>query len=110
MLPLPPAFRSSSNPYGGPGVGSAKNEWHGKNWFFDQLLAEHGFAVLHVDNRGMAGRGRDFEQAAYHNFGPPQFADQLASSTRCWRNIRSSIRVGWAGGDGAGAVFPRCMP
>ena len=52
------------NPYGGPGVESEKDEWHGKRGFFDQLLAEHGFAVLHVDNRGMAGRGRDFEQAA----------------------------------------------
>ena len=67
------------NPYGGPGVGTEKNDWHGKRGLFDQLLAEHGFAVLHVDNRGMAGRGRDFEQAAYHNFGPPEFADQIAS-------------------------------
>ncbi len=66
------------NPYGGPGVGAAKNDWGRRGFLFDQLLAEHGFAVLHVDNRGMAGRGRDFEQAAYHNFGPPQLADQLA--------------------------------
>jgi dipeptidyl-peptidase-4 len=46
---------------------------------FDELLAQHGFAVLHVDNRGMGGRGRDFEQAAYHNFGPVQLSDQLAA-------------------------------
>jgi dipeptidyl-peptidase 4 len=44
---------------------------------FDELLAQHGFAVLRADNRGMAGRGRDFEQAAYHNFGPVQLQDQL---------------------------------
>ena len=35
--------------------------------------------MLHVDNRGMSGRGRDFEQAAYHNFGPVQLEDQLAA-------------------------------
>ncbi len=44
---------------------------------FDELLAQHGFAVLHADNRGTAMRGRDFAQAAYHNFGPVQLEDQL---------------------------------
>jgi dipeptidyl-peptidase 4 len=33
--------------------------------------------VLHADNRGMAGQGRTFEQAAYHDFGPVQLEDQL---------------------------------
>ena len=44
---------------------------------FDEVLVQHGFAVLHADNRGMAGRGRVFQQAAYHNFGPVQLQDQL---------------------------------
>jgi dipeptidyl-peptidase-4 len=87
------------NPYGGPGVGAAKNEWGGKRWFFDLLLAEHGFAVLHVDNRGMAGRGRDFEQAAYHNFGPPQFADQMTSVDQVLAKYPQldPHRLGWWG-------------
>ena len=87
------------NPYGGPGVGTAKNEWHGKRGFFNQLLAEHGFAVLEVDNRGMAGRGRDFEQAAYHNFGPPQFADQMASIDQVLAKYPQldPHRLGWWG-------------
>jgi len=33
--------------------------------------------VLGADNRGMGGRGRDFAQAAYHNFGSIQLEDQL---------------------------------
>jgi len=64
------------NPYGGPGVMEVMNSWSG-GLLFDTLLAQHGFAVLHTDNRGSARRGRDFAQAAYHNFGPAQFADQL---------------------------------
>ena len=52
------------------------NQWS-DGLLFDELLAQHGFAVLHADNRGMAGRGREFAQAAYHNFGPVQFEDQL---------------------------------
>jgi dipeptidyl-peptidase-4 len=64
------------NPYGGPGAPTVLNKW-GDSLLFDELLAEHGFAVLHADNRGMGGRGRAFAQAAYHNFGPVQLEDQL---------------------------------
>jgi dipeptidyl-peptidase-4 len=67
------------NPYGGPGAQGVQDKWGGSGRLFDELLAQRGYAVLHVDNRGMAGRGRDFEQAAYRNFGPVQFADQLAA-------------------------------
>lgn len=66
------------NPYGGPGAQGIVNAWGGDGFLFDQVLAEHGFAVLHTDNRGSHGRGRDFAQACYHNFGPVQFEDQLA--------------------------------
>ena len=65
------------NPYGGPGVQTVSNRW-GDGLLFDELLAQHGFAVLHTDNRGMGSRGRAFAQAAYHNFGPIQLEDQLA--------------------------------
>jgi dipeptidyl-peptidase-4 len=64
------------NPYGGPGPQEVANKW-ADGLLFDELLAEHGFAVLHADNRGTGMRGRDFAQAAYHNFGPVQLEDQL---------------------------------
>jgi dipeptidyl-peptidase-4 len=52
------------------------NRW-ADGLLFDELLAQHGFAVLHADNRGTGGRGRAFAQAAYHNFGQVQLEDQL---------------------------------
>jgi dipeptidyl-peptidase 4 len=64
------------NPYGGPGAMLVSDEWRDAA-LFDALLAQHGFAVLHADNRGMAGQGRTFAQAAYHDFGPVQLEDQL---------------------------------
>ena len=65
------------NPYGGPGPGEVANRWGGDGLLFDELLTQHGFAVLHADNRGTGNRGREFAQAAYHNFGPVQLEDQL---------------------------------
>jgi dipeptidyl-peptidase-4 len=64
------------NPYGGPGSQTVANKWS-DSLLFDELLAQHGFAVLHADNRGSPNRGRAFSQAAWHNFGPLQFEDQL---------------------------------
>jgi dipeptidyl-peptidase-4 len=64
------------NPYGGPGEPTVANRWS-DGILFDELLTQHGFAVLHADNRGTGGRGRVFAQAAYHNFGPVQLEDQL---------------------------------
>ena len=104
-LLLPPGDRAPHsiplivNPYGGPGVDVAQDRWTGKRFLFDQLLADHGFAVLHVDNRGMAGRGRDFEQVAWHNFGPPQFADQMASIDKVLTQFPEldPHRLGWWG-------------
>jgi dipeptidyl-peptidase-4 len=66
------------NPYGGPSSQTVTNSWS-SNLFWDELLAQHGFAVLHTDNRGMGARGRAFQQAAYRNFGPVQLEDQLTA-------------------------------
>jgi dipeptidyl-peptidase-4 len=88
------------NPYGGPGLQTVDDSWGGtSDRLWDQLLLEHGFAVLHVDNRGMAGRGRDFEQAAYHDFGPVQLADQLAALDQVLAKYPQldKDRLGWWG-------------
>jgi len=69
------------NPYGGPTGQTVLNRWGDNVWgdkfLFDALLAQHGFAVLRTDNRGTPGRGRDFVQAAYRDFGKVQLEDQL---------------------------------
>ncbi len=80
LMPADAAGRASVplilNPYGGPGPQTVENKWDDR-LLFDELLAEHGFAVLHADNRGTGNRGRAFAQAAWHNFGPVQLEDQL---------------------------------
>jgi dipeptidyl-peptidase 4 len=66
------------NPYGGPGAQTIRNEWLGGD-LFDQILARQGFAILHVDNRGMANRGKAFALPIKHHLGPIELSDQLAS-------------------------------
>jgi dipeptidyl-peptidase-4 len=86
------------NPYGGPGPMDVANQWS-DSLLFDELLAEHGFAVLHADNRGTGKRGRTFAQAAYHNFGPVQLEDQLAVVDAVLARYPQldSKRLGWWG-------------
>jgi len=91
------------NPYGGPTAQEVADRWS-DSLAFDELLAQHGFAVLHADNRGMGMRGRDFAQAAYHNFGPVQLEDQLAViDTVLARHPEiDANRLGWWGASWGG--------
>jgi dipeptidyl-peptidase 4 len=66
------------NPYGGPGVQDVRDDWNPRE-LFNEILLRDGFAVLTVDNRGMAGRGKQFAAAAFGKFGPDQLADQIAA-------------------------------
>ncbi len=86
------------NPYGGPHAQLVRNEW-AKGMLFDQLLMQHGFAVLHVDNRGTGNRGRDFAEAAYRNFGSIQFQDQMAVLNQVLAQYPQldAKRLGWWG-------------
>ena len=86
------------NPYNGPTpTSSISNSFGGQ--VFNQLLAQHGFAVLDVDSRGTGGRGREFQQAAYRNFGPVQFSDQVAALDQILARYPQldPKRIGWWG-------------
>jgi dipeptidyl-peptidase 4 len=91
------------NPYGGPYVQTVVNRWS-DSVMFDELLAQHGFAVLHADNRGMGMRGREFAQAAYRNFGPVQLEDQLTviDAVLAKHPELDGQRLGWWGGSWGG--------
>jgi dipeptidyl-peptidase 4 len=60
--------------YGGPDVQRVTNAWSGLSW--DQVLAQRGFVIWALDNRGSKGRGHAFESAIYHNMGAQEFSDQ----------------------------------
>jgi dipeptidyl-peptidase 4 len=62
--------------YGGPGAQGPRNAWYGAD--FDQALANAGFVVWQVDNRGSAGRGHAFEIPLFRSMGPVELSDQVA--------------------------------
>jgi dipeptidyl-peptidase 4 len=91
------------DPYGGPGIQHVQDAWGTDplfdGMFFREYLARQGFATLIVDNRGMAGRGRDFTAVIKGHFGDTELADQLAALDQV-EKAHPEIdpqRIGWFG-------------
>jgi dipeptidyl-peptidase-4 len=63
--------------YGGPGSQVAANAWGGKGQLWYQLLADEGYLIFMVDNRGTGGRGAAFKQKTFLNLGYWETHDQL---------------------------------
>lgn len=64
--------------YGGPHLQLITNSWQGGQrdlWFY--YLAQQGFVVFSLDNRGSYNRGKKFEQAIFRNCGNAEMEDQL---------------------------------
>ena len=63
--------------YGGPGPQMVQDSWAQTVDLRAQMLAQHGFVVIKVDNRGSARRGLAFEAPIAGNFGDVELRDQL---------------------------------
>jgi dipeptidyl-peptidase-4 len=62
--------------YGGPGAQVVLNAWGGATYLWHELLAQKGFIVFAMDNRGSTGRGHAFEKPIHFHFGAQELADQ----------------------------------
>jgi len=87
------------NPYGGPEAQQVQDHWGAANFFFDQILARDGIAVLRVDNRGMGFRGKKFAIALRHQFGKVELNDQLIALDQALNRFPQldGNRLGWWG-------------
>jgi dipeptidyl-peptidase-4 len=63
--------------YGGPHAQLVRDQW-GPGQLLDAMLAEKGFLVWTLDNRGSWGRGHAFEAPLLRETGKHELADQLA--------------------------------
>lgn len=62
--------------YGGPGAQIVTNQWTGPTFLWHQLMAQKGFIVFGLDNRGSTGRGHLFEEPIHFRFGAQELSDQ----------------------------------
>ena len=63
--------------YGGPAAQTVTDSWPGRgDHFFNQYLAQQGYVVFSLDNRGTPRRGRDFGGALYGAQGTVEVDDQ----------------------------------
>jgi len=63
--------------YGGPHAQLITDSWLGGAGLFLNYLAEQGYVIFTLDNRGSANRGRDFEQVIHRNAGLHEVEDQM---------------------------------
>jgi len=86
--------------------------WGGLNYLWHLVLAQRGYIVLGLDNRGSAApRGRDWRRAAYGELGTIAAIDQASAvQALCWKNPwLDSSRIGIWGKGGGGSTTLNCM-
>lgn len=66
--------------YGGPGSQTVKNSYGYNNYWWFQMLAQKGYIVVSVDNRGTGARGEKFKKMTYQQLGKYETEDQIAAA------------------------------
>jgi dipeptidyl-peptidase-4 len=63
--------------YGGPHAHNIEASWHWYSRSWETYMAQKGYIVFILDNRGSENRGRDFEQATFRQLGQVEMQDQM---------------------------------
>lgn len=90
--------------YGHPAAQTVLDRWGGFNYLWYTMLAQHGYIVMSVDNRGTPSpRGREFRKYLYKNVGGITSKDQADAMKGIIKKYSfvDAARVGvwgWSGG------------
>ena len=63
--------------YGGPHAHNVDARWHWSSRSWETYMAQRGYLLFILDNRGSENRGRDFEQATFRQLGQVEMQDQM---------------------------------
>ena len=63
--------------YGGPHAHNVDARWHYCSRSWETYMAQRGYLLFILDNRGSENRGRDFEQATFRHLGQEEMRDQM---------------------------------
>jgi dipeptidyl-peptidase-4 len=92
--------------YGGPAGQTVRDSWGesgSTTMLFHQILANQGFALFSVDNRGTPNRGKKFSAAIRLQFGGVELKDQLTALDQLYAQFPQLDRTrtgiwGWSNG------------
>ena len=93
--------------YGEPAGSTVVDTWGGETYLWHCLLAQRGYVVISIDNRGTATpRGRDWRKSIYRQIGILASADQAAATREILRErpYLDPARVGIWGWSGGGSM------
>ncbi len=66
---------------GGPRQQGVRNAWDGWISLWHEMMAEKGFLIFALDNRGSGGHGHLFEEPLHYRFGAQEISDQRDGTT-----------------------------
>ena len=96
--------------YGGPGSQQVTNGWKGANYWFYQYLAQNGYVVACVDNRGTGARGEEFKKMTYLQLGHYETLDQIEAARYLGKlPFVDSSRIGIFGWSYGGYMSTNCL-
>ncbi|CAN5341598.1 hypothetical protein BH10ACI2_BH10ACI2_10700 [soil metagenome] len=98
--------------YGEPAGSTVQNNWDGGEGLWHQYLAQKGFVVVSVDNRGTnTPRGHKWRQSIYGQIGILASEDQSKAAKKILNmfNFLDPARVGVWGWSGGGSMTLNCM-
>lgn len=96
--------------YGGPGSQQVLNQYDGANFYWYQILAQKGYIVACVDNRGTGGRGSEFKKCTYLNLGKLEVRDQIESAKYFGKlPFIDATRIGIQGWSYGGFMASNCL-
>lgn len=63
--------------YGGPHAHNVDARWHYASRSWETYMAQKGYVLFILDNRGSENRGKDFEQVTFRHLGDHEVEDQM---------------------------------
>lgn len=95
--------------YGGPGSQLVMDRWNYRSAWF-QMLAQKGYIIVCVDNRGTNGRGEEFKKMTYLELGKYETIDQIeAAKYLAGLDYVDGDRIGMFGWSYGGFMTSLCM-
>ena len=96
--------------YGGPGSQQVKDQWKGQNYWWFQMLAQQGYVVACVDNRGTGARGEAFKKVTYQKLGHYETIDQIEAAKYLGKlPYTDASRIGIFGWSYGGFMSSLCL-